>query len=106
MWSVGFGSQGTHLLLTQWQRRSGPAAAHIAELKKAWQDGGVQASTSFRSRPEKPPKMYMDLRSAHQQITLLQRKKMAALILFKKKPKRTKTFKDKPEPWCVLKLDF
>lgn len=39
--SGGFGSQGTHRLLTQWQRMPGPAAAHKSGLEKARQDGGV-----------------------------------------------------------------
>lgn len=59
--SCGFGSQATHLLFTQRQRRPGPAAAQEARSEKAGQDGGVKASTSFRRRPEKPPKIYMEL---------------------------------------------
>lgn len=39
--SGGFGSQETHLLLTQTQRSPGPAAAHRVGLEKAGQDGGV-----------------------------------------------------------------
>ena len=49
------------LFLTHSQRRPGPAEAHEAGVEKARQDGGVNASTSFKRTPEKPPKMYMEL---------------------------------------------
>lgn len=39
--SGDFGSQDRHLLLTQWQRTPGPAAAHAMGLVNARQDGGV-----------------------------------------------------------------
>lgn len=41
MCSGGFGSQGAHLPLTQWQRSPGPAAAHRVGVENARQDGGV-----------------------------------------------------------------